>query len=111
MARILLVDDGQDYLQVIVRSLNIQRHHVVLADRGTAVAEIGRVSSELFDVVVLDISKDTEADWLLLSHFRVVTTMNQFPTEIVAFSCINRGPQMRLRAARLGAHFVFTSLE
>lgn len=55
-ARILVVEDDWDILEVVKLMLEYEGHHVVTAKHGRAALEAAAAASKPFDLVVLDIS-------------------------------------------------------
>jgi hypothetical protein len=107
MARVLLIDLGQPYLSSIVRALQQRHHRIIPARPDRALFETLSFTSGEFDLILIDLTRNTQAEWALLEQIRMITTTNRSYAEILSFSSVNRGPEMRLRAERLGVRFIY----
>jgi CheY-like chemotaxis protein len=106
MIRILLIDTDKSRARDLARFLEGLRYLVVVR------SSIRDICQELnceasFDAVVLDMSDDRPENWQSLEAIRTATAMSQLCPMVLCFSCVNRGPQMKLKAERKGARFIY----
>jgi hypothetical protein len=107
MARVLLIDLGQPYLSSIVRELQQRHHQTIPARPDRTLFETISFTSGAFDLILIDLTRNTQAEWSLLEKIRKITTTYMSSAEILGFSGVYRGPEMRLRAERIGVRFIY----
>jgi DNA-binding response OmpR family regulator len=108
VARVLLIDSGERYVPELARALERRGHTVAmrsLSDR--LFVELGERGAAMFDIVLLDLSRDRKKDWEVLGRARRHLEMKVPAPVILCFSLVYRGPQMRLRAEKDGGRFVY----
>jgi ActR/RegA family two-component response regulator len=107
VARVLLVDSGECYVPELSRALERRGHTVTTRLQiDQLFVELGERAT-MFDIVLLDLSRDRKEDWKVLGQARRLLEMKAPAPLILCFSHIYRGPQMRLRAEKDGGRFVY----
>jgi CheY-like chemotaxis protein len=107
MIRILLIGADKSHANDLARFLEGFRYRVVVR------SSIGDICKELncgeacFDAVVLDMSDDQPENWQSLEAIRNATATTRLGPMALCFSLVYRGPQMKLRAERKGARFIY----
>jgi CheY-like chemotaxis protein len=105
MIRILLIDTDKNRARDLAQFLEGLRYRVVVR------SSIRDICRELnyeasFDAVVLDMSDDRPENWQTLEAIRETTGTSTL-SPIVLFSRVYRGPQLKLKAERKGARFIY----
>lgn len=107
MARVLLIDSNERHASTLASALERCRHAVTICKLGELSCEELSTNGNGFDVVVLDLSRNTQEEWKTLDQIRAKAAMKTPAPAILCFSWVNRGPEMRLRAERKGARFMY----
>jgi CheY-like chemotaxis protein len=107
MARILLLDSEPLRARELTQHLERRQHIVVVCATKRQLFETLKRHHKDFDIILLDLTADRSEDWTMLDQIHCIVCMDTSAPMILCVAEVYRGPDMKLKAERKGARFVY----